>query len=102
MGAARSLDRMALFAKAGVERQPDPAPLETDDVKIVAAGGLAWALALVVLLVADVAGADVHGWWLTMCAAGALLGVVGVRYCQRRQAAIARDRAFGDDRAAAG
>jgi hypothetical protein len=74
-------------------RRPDPPPLETDDVKIVAGGTAAWGLALVVLLVARVAGADVHGWWIAMCAAGALLGLVGVRYCQRRRDAIARDRA---------
>ena len=74
-------------------RRPDPPPLETDDVKIVAGGAAAWALALVALLVAKVAGADVHDWWIEMCAAGALLGLLGVRYCQRRREAIARDRA---------
>jgi hypothetical protein len=74
-------------------RHPDPPPLETDDVTIVAGGTAAWAVALVGLLVARVAGADVHGWWIAMCAAGALLGLLGVRYCQRRRDAIARDRA---------
>jgi hypothetical protein len=74
-------------------RRPDPPPLETDDVKIVAGGTALWAVALVALLVARVAGADVHGWWIAMCAAGALLGLLGVRYCQRRRDAIARDRA---------
>lgn len=74
-------------------RHPDPPPLETDDVKIVAGGTAAWAVALVVLLVARVAGADIHDWWIAMCAGGALLGLVGVRYCQRRRDAIARDRA---------
>ena len=62
-------------------------------MKIVAGGTAAWALALVVLAIARLAGADVHDWWLAMCAAGALLGLLGVRYCQRRRDAIARDRA---------
>jgi polyferredoxin len=72
--------------------RPDPPPLETDDVKIVAGGTALWAVALVVLVVLRLAGTDVHGWWITMCAAGAALGLVGVRYCQRRRDAIARDR----------
>jgi hypothetical protein len=71
------------------ERRPDPEPLETDDVKIVAAGSAVWAIAFVVVLVMKLAGSDIHDWWLAMCAAGALLGVVGVRYCVRRRNALA-------------
>jgi hypothetical protein len=67
------------------ERRPDPEPLETDDVKIVAAGTGVWAVAFVVLLILRVTGADIHGWWLEMCAAGFLLGLLGVRYCVRRR-----------------
>jgi fatty acid desaturase len=74
-------------------QRPDPAPLETDDVKIVGSLTVLWAAALVVLLVLKAAGTDIHTWWLLMCLEGALLGAVGVRYCQRRRAAIARDRA---------
>ncbi len=62
-------------------------------MKIVAGGTAAWALAFVILLIARIAGAAVHTWWIAMCAAGAVLGLAGVRYCQRRRAAIARDRA---------
>jgi hypothetical protein len=76
-------------------QRPDPAPLETDDVRLVAAGTALWAVALVVLLLLRVAGAGVHDWWLVMCGAGALLGLVGVRYCQRRRAAIAAGRPAG-------
>lgn len=76
-------------------KRPDPEPLETDDVKIVAGGAALWGVALVVLGIARLAGADVHGWWIGMCAYGFALGLVGVRYCQRRRAAIARDRAAG-------
>jgi hypothetical protein len=74
-------------------RRPDPEPLETDDVKIVAGGTALWAVALVGLVIARLAGADVHGWWIAMCACGAALGLVGVRYCPRRRDSIARDRA---------
>lgn len=74
-----------------LSQRPDPPPLETNDVRIVAAGTGLWAAALVVLVVVKAAGAEVHGWWLVMCAEGALLGLVGVRYCLRRRDAIARD-----------
>ena len=72
--------------------RPDPEPLEADEVRLVAGGTLLWALAFLALLVARLAGADVHRGWITMCACGAVLGLVGLRYCQRRRAAIARDR----------
>jgi len=70
-------------------QRPDPPPLETDDVRIVAAGTVLWAVALVVLLVLKAAGTDVHDWWLVMCAYGAGLGLFGVRFCRRRRDAIA-------------
>lgn len=77
-------------------RRPDPPPLETDDVRTVALGTAAWAVALVVLVVLRVSDAvRVEGWWIGMCAWGAGLGLVGVRYCQRRRAAIERDKARG-------
>lgn len=84
---------MSLLSKPGVTRQPDPAPLETNDAAIVAAGTAVWVLALVVLGVARLTGAGVQGWWLAMCGCGAVLGLTGVRYCGRRQRAIARDKA---------
>jgi hypothetical protein len=76
-------------------QRPDPAPLETDDVLVVAVGTALWALALVLLLLLRATGADVHDWWLVMCAAGALLGLLGVTYCRRRRAAIAAGRPAG-------
>ncbi|MCW2671400.1 MAG: hypothetical protein JWO27_3297 [Frankiales bacterium] len=69
-------------------RRPDPPPLETNDVTIIAAGTAAWFVALVVVLVLKVAGTDIHDWWLWMCAAGTALGLVGVRYCVRRRNAL--------------
>jgi Na+-driven multidrug efflux pump len=77
-------------------RRPDPPPLETDDVHVVAVGTALWGLGLAVLLVLRVTGAvEVRGWWIAMCVAGIVLGLLGVRYCQRRRAAIARDAALG-------
>ena len=77
-------------------RRPDPPPLETDDVHVVAVGTALWGLGLVVLLVLRLTGAaQVREWWMVMCVAGIALGLLGVRYCQRRRAAIARDAALG-------
>ncbi len=76
--------------------RPDPPPLETDDVKVVAVGTAAWALGLLVLLgLAATDAADVSGWWIGMCVYGIALGLFGIRYCQRRRAAIERDKARG-------
>ena len=75
-------------------KHPDPPPLETDDVRTVAVGAGAWAVAAVVLLVLRLTGAaEVPTWWFTMCAYGTLLGAIGVRYCQRGRAGIERDKA---------
>ncbi|MCU1674226.1 MAG: hypothetical protein JWN77_2339 [Frankiales bacterium] len=79
-----------------MERRPDPEPLETDDVRIVAGGTALWGIALLVLAVARLAGADVRMWWIGMCAYGLALGLLGVRYCQRRRDAIARDRTVAE------
>ncbi|MCW2613474.1 MAG: hypothetical protein JWN08_468 [Frankiales bacterium] len=81
---------------ARTAQHPDPAPLETDDVKVVLVGTAGWAVALVVLAVlrlADVG--DVRTWWIGMCGYGIALGLFGVRYCRRRHEAIARDAALG-------
>lgn len=73
-----------------VPRRPDPEPLELDDTRVVALGTLAWALALLGLLAADLLGADVHGWWLAMCLCGIALGLIGLRYVARRKQALTR------------
>ena len=75
--------------------RPDPAPLETDDVKVVAAGTAAWAVALGVLVVLRLADQDVRTWWMVMCGYGIVLGLFGIRYARRRHAAIERDKAAG-------
>jgi hypothetical protein len=71
-----------------VERRPDPEPLEINDVAVVAIGTVLWAAALAVLLVLKAAGNDIHMWWLQMCGAGVLLGLIGVRTCRRRRASL--------------
>lgn len=87
---------MSLFASRGVERRPDPPGWETDDVPVVAAGTALWAAALLVLAVLRLTGTgDVQDWWLAMCTCGIALGLIGVRHCRRRQAAVDRDRAAG-------
>ena len=73
-------------------RHPDPEPLELDDTRVVLVGTVLWALGLVVLVVADLAGARVPGWWLQMCLAGIALGLLGLRAVARRKAARRRPR----------
>lgn len=74
----------------GSSPRPDPEPLELDDTRVVAVGTLLWLVALVALLVAALLGADVHGWWVAMCACGAVLGLCGLRYVARRKQALRR------------
>ena len=65
-------------------------------MKVVAIGTMLWALGLCVLLLLLVTeAAEVRGWWLAMCGYGIALGLFGVRYCQRRRAAIERDEVRG-------
>ena len=80
-----------------VAQRPDPVPLETDDVRLVAIGTIGWAVALLVLVVLRVAEVgEVRGWWLGMCGYGIALGLFGIRYCRRRRLAIARDAVVTD------
>jgi len=73
--------------RGNAPRRPDPEPLELDDTKVVAGGTALWLAALVVLVVADLAGAAVHGWWVAMCGCGVALGLLGLRFIARRKAA---------------
>lgn len=79
-----------------VQRNPDPPPLPTDDVRTVWAGTSLWAVAGVVSLLLDEGDA---AW---TCLAGFLLGLVGVAYMRRRAVAIARDEASQTGPGAAG
>ena len=64
-------------------RRPDPAPLETNDVRLITLGTVAWAVAFVVLLVVDPAGD--RDRWVWVAAAGVFLGLVGIRHVRRRR-----------------
>lgn len=76
---------MSLLRPAGA--RSDPEPLEADDTRVVAAGTGLWLAALVVLVVADLLGAEVHGWWLGMCLYGIALGLIGLRHLAGRRRA---------------
>jgi len=72
-------------------RRPDPEPLEADDVAIVTAGTVLWALALVVALVLrDRLTDGGNENWIWIFLAGAFLGLIGIRYVRRRRAALRR------------
>jgi hypothetical protein len=73
-------------------RRPDPEPLEADDVAIVTAGTVLWAVALLVAFVlrdrlAD--GGNENWTWIFL--AGAFLGLIGIRHVRRRRAALRRN-----------
>jgi hypothetical protein len=72
-------------------RRPDPEPLETDDVRIVALGTALWLVALAVALVFhDRLSDHDNGDWVWIALAGAFLGLVGLRYVRRRKRAMDR------------
>ncbi|WP_089311125.1 DUF2530 domain-containing protein [Actinomadura mexicana] len=76
-------------------RRPDPPPMQTNDVRIAAAGAAAWAVGLVVLLIVGLPSQD--RWWLWVCCVGIVIGLFGMWYTPRLQAGRARQEA---DRAA--
>ena len=79
-------------------RRPDPEPLETDDVRAVTVGTVAWGVLLVVLLVSyQRLDDDGRGSWVWIAAAGFGLGLVGVRHVRRRRAALSRAAAPVDE-----
>ncbi|TDC48010.1 DUF2530 domain-containing protein [Actinomadura sp. KC345] len=71
--------------------RPDPPPMQTNDVRIAAAGTAAWAVALVVLLIVGLPSED--RWWLWVCVAGIAIGLFAVWYVPRLQAGRARQEA---------
>ena len=64
------------------EREPDPAPVKTDDRKAVLAGLAVWIVALVVALVAQAQPETIY-----TCAVGIVLGLVGLIYTNARRRA---------------
>ena len=79
-------------------RRPDPEPLEADDVAIVTAGTVLWAVALVASLVFHDRLADGGNEnWIWIFLAGTFLGLIGIRYVRRRRAAIRRKMSKFDE-----
>jgi NhaP-type Na+/H+ or K+/H+ antiporter len=65
--------------------------MRTNDVRVALAGTVAWAVALVVLLVAGTPSGD--RWWLWVCATGIVTGLFGIWYIPRLQAGRERQEA---------
>jgi len=67
------------------KRRPDPAPVVTDDRKAMAVGLAPWLVALIAVIIAlpTLAASD-QAWWLEMCIAGLVLGVIGIAYTHWR------------------
>lgn len=61
-------------------RQPDPEVHESDYRVPAALGTLAWAIALVVLLVMGDGLPATERWWIGVCVTGIALGVFGFLY----------------------
>ncbi|GAA4487183.1 hypothetical protein GCM10023191_014710 [Actinoallomurus oryzae] len=76
-------------------RQPDPPPMETNEVVVSAIGAAAFAVAFVILLIVPLA--PDHHWWRWVCLVGFLMGVFGCWYIPRLQ----RSRAAAAERHAA-
>ena len=67
-------------------RLPDPPPLQTDDVRAVGIGTVAWLVALLVLLpFTGRLREDGHGWVVITCLYGVGLGLLGLRTVHRRR-----------------
>lgn len=81
-------------------RQPEPEVLESDYRVPAAIGSVAWAVALVVLLVVRDSLPHQDRWWIWVCVVGLALGVFAYIYIPRhlrRQAAAEERRHSGGD-----
>lgn len=69
-------------------------PIQVDSVRIVLAGLVGWAVALVVVLVVPALHTGDRSWWPWACVTGLVLGLVGLAYLLRGRgnAAGARPR----------
>ncbi|MFK0190187.1 DUF2530 domain-containing protein [Kitasatospora sp. NPDC090308] len=71
-----------------------PPPLEGNDVAIVGTGTVLWFVGFVALVPFQGRLSDHgHGTWPWICLSGGLLGLIGLKYCTARRAAIRRARA---------
>ncbi|HEX9034842.1 MAG TPA: DUF2530 domain-containing protein [Streptosporangiaceae bacterium] len=72
-----------------------PPPLEGNDQLITAAGTIAWAVALVVLLILRSQLSSSDHWWIWTCVVGVGLGLFGLAYVPRLKRSRARKAARG-------
>jgi hypothetical protein len=82
------------------ELRETPPPLEGNDFIITSAGTIAWAVALVVLLLLRDKLPVASRWWIWTCVAGVgfgLFGLVYVPYLKRSRARTAARRAARND-----
>ena len=78
-------------------------PLATDGVRVVVAGTVLWAVALVLALVfyGDLSD-DGRGWYAPAAGCGIALGLIGIAYCTRRRDALRAEGQAALDDALAG
>jgi type VI protein secretion system component VasK len=90
--------------RRGQELREAPPPLEGNDLVITLTGTIAWAIALVVLLVLRHQLASGRQWWIWTCVAGVgfgLFGLIYVPHLKRSRARAAARRAAAEEQAAA-
>lgn len=75
-------------SSTGKQRRPDPPPLDIDESQVIAVGSLAWAIALVVMLILrdELVERD-NEWWIAVAIAGLALGCWGWWLVRKRIAA---------------
>ena len=71
-------------------RPAPPPPLEANDQLVAGTGTVAWALALIVLLIIRGSLPADARWWIWTCAAGLAMGLFGLWYVPRFKRARAR------------
>jgi hypothetical protein len=71
-------------------RRPVPPPLEANDQLVTAVGTVAWAVALVILLILREQIPAGERWWIWVCVAGLVMGLFGLWYVPRLKRARAR------------
>jgi hypothetical protein len=74
-------------------RRPAPPPLEANDRFVTVVGTVAWAVALVVLLVLRDQIPAGQRWWIWTCATGLAMGLFALWYVPRFKRARARGAA---------
>lgn len=67
-------------------------PLDVDGVNAMIFGTVAWLVALLVLVTLFRGTLDAHDatWWIWVCVAGVIIGLIGLQYVTRRRAAYRR------------